>query len=313
MVPFFMEYHLTTEPPLVTSILITYNHKNSIAKALDSMLAQKTDFKHKILIEDDCSTDGTTQICCNYASRFPGKVEFSPKQENLGIVGNVYSGISKVDSEFYAVLEGDDYWCDDLKLQKQADALKANPDCSFCGHNTRFVGQDGLERPLFSSKKHNIREKYSFPKRFYSKRNIVKIHPSSRFYRTSCLDLNSLKYKDTVVWDSSSFWYFLSKGNFFYIDEIMSVYHYNGLGVFSGSSNIRQRYMATLNLMNINEEFNFIYNHVFMPSILKHRKSIGISFWDSLAFKYNLSANFNKYNQLKKRIESYLQYSTCKN
>lgn len=292
--------------PLVTSILITYNHGQSVGKALDSMLAQKTDFQHKILIADDCSTDGTAQTCRDYAARFPDQIEFSPRKTNLGIVKNIYGSIETVTSEFFAMLEGDDYWCDEFKLQKQVDALRANPDCSFCGHNTLRIDNEGNERPLFTSKKHNMREKYRFPKR-YRKKDFVKIHPSSRLFRTSCLDLKNLKFEDSIVWDSSAYWYFLSKGNLFYIDEIMSVYHYNGKGAFSGSSKIRQRCMSILNTININEEFDFKYNHIFMPCILRHSNFLHLSPWIRLVFKFNPRGNLEQYHALRKAVETQLR------
>lgn len=294
------------DSPTVTSILITYNHEKSVAKALESMLKQQTDFGHIIHIEDDCSTDRTTQICIEYAECYPDRIKFTPKQRNLGIVGNIYHGVSKIGSEFYAMLEGDDYWCDENKLQKQVDALRANPSCSFCGHNTLRVDQEDQERPLFTSRKHNIRKQYQFPKH-YKKRDFVKVHPSSRLFRTAFLDLDNLKFKDSVVWDSSSYWYFLSKGNLLYIDEIMSVYHYNGQGVFSSASKTKQNYMSILNTMNINEEFKFKYNAIFISRLFRYKKLLNLTLLTRLRLKHNIHENRALYNEVRNRAKTFLE------
>jgi glycosyltransferase involved in cell wall biosynthesis len=291
--------------PTITSILVTYNHAKTVQKALESMLVQKADFPHRILIADDCSTDGTSQICLNYATRFPRQIELIPREGNLGIVHNVFDSITRVSSEFFAVLEGDDYWCDPNKLQKQVDALRAHPECSFCAHNTLSIDQNGNEQPLYTSKKHNIREKYQFPER-YRKRDIVKAHPSSRVFRSACLELKDLKLKDSVVWDSSAYWYFLSKGSLFYFDEIMSVYNYTGIGAFSGSSKERQRCMALLNLLNINEELNFEHNHIFMPRILRRSKLLNLSLWNRLKLRYNPQKDMELYNSTRSQLETKL-------
>lgn len=291
--------------PTITSILVTYNHAKTIQKALDSMLAQETNFSHKILIADDCSTDGTSQICLDYAARFPTRIEYIAKEKNVGIVRNIYGGIQSISSEFFAVLEGDDYWCAPNKLQKQVNALRAHPECSFCAHNTLSIDQNGNEQPLYTSKKHNIREKYQFPER-YRKRDIVKAHPSSRVFRSACLELKDLKLKDSVVWDSSAYWYFLSKGSLFYFDEIMSVYNYTGIGAFSGSSKERQRCMALLNLLNINEELNFEHNHIFMPRILRRSKLLNLSLWSRLKLRYNPQKNMELYNSTRSQLETKL-------
>lgn len=292
----------------VTSILITYNHENSIRQALDSMLSQKMDFIHQISIFDDCSTDTTPSICSEYADRFPEIITFHPAKENLGVVENIYRAVSSIKTDFYAMLEGDDYWCDDNKLQKQVDALIANPDCSFCGHNTIQRDATGTEKLLFTTQNKNY--KYSFPKR-YNSRTIPKVHPSSRVFRSSCMNLDSVKFKDSVVWDSCSFWYFLSKGKLLYLNDPMSVYNYNGQGIFSGSNKQRRRNMTFLNLLNINEELEFKYNRFFMSHLLrlKHQKYLKLPLIQQIKFRIDIKDAQPDYHALKQRLRSELNKS----
>lgn len=291
----------TTDNVLVTVLLITYNHKEYIERALDSILAQKTDFKYKILICDDCSNDGNVDICKDYATKYSDIIDFTPRQKNLGVVNNIYDGISKIESKYFATIEGDDYWCNENKLQKQVNALEINLDCSFCGHNTFLMDNFGLNTPIFNNKDHNIVNKYTFPNRFNFK-NYVKVHPSSRLYRTGCLNLSTLKMKDSVVWDSSSFWYFLSKGNLYYLDETMSVYHYTEKGIYSGSNSKQQKTMAVKNIFNINYEFDFKYNFVFYKLLFAYSNDMRLNKLETFILKHFPRFYYYKLDSFTNRI-----------
>ena len=121
---------------LLTALIVAYNHKNSIAKAIESVLEQKTNFKFQIWVLDDASTDGTSDIIKEYANKYPDKITHVLREKNLGGIQNVFQAVSKIDTKYYSTLEGDDYWTDENKLQIQVDILENNPDCSFCAHNT---------------------------------------------------------------------------------------------------------------------------------------------------------------------------------
>ena len=282
---------------LVTILVITYNHKEYIKKCLDSILSQTTNFNFKILICDDSSTDGNEKICQDYSNKYPNIIDFTPRSKNLGVVENIYDGISKINTKYFATIEADDYWCDDTKLQKQIEILELNPDCSFCGHNTAWRNNDGTISPIFNKSSHNIQSKYSFPKTFNAKM-FVKVHPSSRVYRTSLIDYTNLKMKDSLVWDSSSYWYFLSKGNLYYIDEVMSVYNYTLKGVFSGSTQKQQTRMAVQNILNINKELDFKFNRIFSKLLLKYKKELGLNILDALMLKLMPTTYYNKLTKL---------------
>ncbi len=121
--------------PLVTVILPTHNHAPFIAQAIESVLMQKTDFPFDILLHDDASTDGTAGICRSYAARFPEKIHLIAQTENQyrkdrRIQSHIL--IPKVEAKYTAILDGDDYWVDPMKLQKQVGYLEAHPDCTLC-------------------------------------------------------------------------------------------------------------------------------------------------------------------------------------
>ena len=127
------------ESPTVSVWCIAYNHEKHIEKALDSILMQETDFPFEIIVHDDVSTDKTADIIREYESRFPHIIK--PIYE----VQNQYSKhdgsferilFENSNGEFIAICEGDDYWCDNAKLQKQVDYMTKHSECSLCCHNT---------------------------------------------------------------------------------------------------------------------------------------------------------------------------------
>jgi glycosyltransferase involved in cell wall biosynthesis len=119
----------------VSVCMIAYNHQTYIAQALDSILAQKTNFPFEIVIGDDNSTDDTGKICQEYAIRYPGKIRYHLREKNLGMMPNFITTLYECQGTYIALCEGDDYWIDETKLQTQADFLDAHPDHSLCCHN----------------------------------------------------------------------------------------------------------------------------------------------------------------------------------
>lgn len=119
--------------PVVSVRMITYNHEKYIAQAIDGVLMQKTDFDYELVISDDCSKDKTRQIAEEYQRRYPDKVRVLWWTENqFEIGGNGTRAWAACRGEFVALCEGDDYWIDPLKLQKQVDAVRLNPSVSIC-------------------------------------------------------------------------------------------------------------------------------------------------------------------------------------
>ena len=141
-------------PLLVSISCITYNHAPYIRQCLDGFLMQKTDFAFEVLIHDDCSTDGTTDIIKEYEAKYPNIIKPLYEEENQWIKGRRGSGVfnfPRAQGKYIAMCEGDDYWIDPLKLQKQVDFMEANPNYSMCFARAMEHYEDG-SRPdkLFS-------------------------------------------------------------------------------------------------------------------------------------------------------------------
>lgn len=116
-------------PKCMVSIkMITYNHEPYIAQAIEGVLMQKTTFKFELVIGEDCSTDLTRKICEDYAKKYPEIIKLLPSEQNLGMIKNGLRTLQACEGKYIAFCEGDDYWTDPLKLQKQVDFLEANDD-----------------------------------------------------------------------------------------------------------------------------------------------------------------------------------------
>lgn len=112
--------------------MITYNHERYIANAIESVLSQRTNFRLELVIGEDCSTDETAEICRKYADANPDIIQLITEPKNLGPFENGIKTLARCRGKYIAWCEGDDFWTDNLKLQKQVDLLERNPEASFC-------------------------------------------------------------------------------------------------------------------------------------------------------------------------------------
>lgn len=130
---------------LLSVCIITYNQELYIKETIESILRQKTNFKFEILIADDCSTDATRKICIEYSRKFPEKIKVVEAVKNVGLTANFFNSLKSCSGKYIAICEGDDYWTDDYKLQKQVDVLETNNQYIGCFHNTEERYQEGVK------------------------------------------------------------------------------------------------------------------------------------------------------------------------
>lgn len=131
------------EIPLVSVVVTAFNQENYISKTIESIISQKTSFQFEVVIGEDLSTDRTKEILQQFSKKYPHiRVIFNEK--NLGIVGNWNSTILKSYGKYIALCEGDDYWTDVFKLQKQVDFLEKNPEYGMvCTDYEKFFEDNG--------------------------------------------------------------------------------------------------------------------------------------------------------------------------
>lgn len=149
---------------VVTVCVLSYNHEKWLRKCLESICTQKTDFEFTVLVHEDCSTDGSKAVLEELVKKYPDKIQTIIQEENqyskgINIVQNFV--IPAIKTEYFAICEGDDYWCSENKLQKQIDYLEAHPECNMCFHNAKVVDIDGrFLKTFYPRKMWNDKELY---------------------------------------------------------------------------------------------------------------------------------------------------------
>ncbi len=221
---------------VVSVDVITYNHKNYIRKCLDGILMQKTNFKFEVLIHDDASTDGTADIIREYQEKYPDIIKPIYQTENQfskGISISKTYQFPRIKSKYVALCEGDDYWTDENKLQKQVDFLENNPDFAICFHPVKVEWDDNREDETI----------YPSPKKRFNKtvltlddllrRNFIQTN--SVVYRWALADGNYDKMP-TGILPGDWFLHLLhaKTGKIGFIPDVMGVYHRHSGGIWTG-------------------------------------------------------------------------------
>jgi len=119
---------------MVSVCMITYNHEDYISQAIEGVLMQKTKFPIELIIGEDCSTDKTREICVEYQQKYPEIIKLQLPEKNKGMMRNFIENMQAAQGKYIALCEGDDYWTDPYKLQRQVDFLEKNEDFSICFH-----------------------------------------------------------------------------------------------------------------------------------------------------------------------------------
>jgi hypothetical protein len=133
--------------PEISVYIQTYNHAPYIEQAIEGVLGQQGSFELELVIADDCSTDGTRELLAAYRDRDPDRVRLLLPERNLGSSEIFRRSVGELRGEFVAWLDGDDYWTDERKLDKQLQAMRRHPDWSACFHNAAIVQDDGDAPP----------------------------------------------------------------------------------------------------------------------------------------------------------------------
>ncbi|MBE0492289.1 MAG: glycosyltransferase [Sulfurospirillum sp.] len=134
----------TQKTPLVSIACITYNHEHYIAQTIESFLMQETEFPFEIIIGEDCSTDNTRTIVESYRLHYPKLIRVLYPESNGGFQHNLVQTFQNCQGDFIALCEGDDYWTDPKKLQKQVDYLQNNPDCVITYGAVQAFDENGI-------------------------------------------------------------------------------------------------------------------------------------------------------------------------
>ena len=217
------------EDILVSVICITYNQEKYIGQCLESMLCQKTNFKYEIIVHDDASTDRTREIIREYELRYPDIIKPIYQEENKYSqdIWVTDCALEKASGKYLAFCEGDDYWCDENKLQLQFDFMEANEAFSLCFHRTAtfYEYQNRLDDNWFFWKDKAYKGGGEYTQEELIKLNTVPV--SSQFYRKSDYATQNM-FEDKIIYgDMCATLFCATRGKGFCIDKVMSVYRRN--------------------------------------------------------------------------------------
>lgn len=250
---------MTPETPLVVIRCATYNQAAYIRQCLDGFVMQRTDFAFVAIVHDDCSTDGTDDIVREYAQRYPNIIKPIFETENQYSKGDgslsriMNQACNNTGAKYMAMCEGDDYWTDPLKLQKQVDFLENHPEYELVFTN-RNILKNGEIKPSY----HPMRE--------YSSIDIL-----SGFipgFQTLLLKIDNekraliSKYNGKINGDILIPYIYSTFHPIYCLPDITATYRYSGYGVHSSLKKQQLFETSIRHFFIFHEQFNFPANNV---------------------------------------------------
>ena len=219
------------KPEITVSIYcLAYNHEKYIRKTLDGFLNQEANFEYEIIVHDDASTDGTAAIIQEYAKKHANIIAIYQTENQYSKKVNIIKNFIEphVRGKYVAMCEGDDFWTDPHKLQKQVTALEAHKKSLFCVHKVTEIFENGEETGrIYPSGDWETKE--------YSSNDFLRLYKEGNFPHLSSYMMDAKKWKDYIknppefatlsgVGDIPYILYFAQLGCCFYINESMSCY-----------------------------------------------------------------------------------------
>jgi glycosyltransferase involved in cell wall biosynthesis len=271
---------INSSEPLVSICMSTYNHEAYIRQAIGSILMQQCDFQYELVIGEDCSQDNTFNICLEYAAKHP-EIKLLSLNANIGMVKNFVRTLQACSGKYIALCEGDDYWTDPCKLQKQVDFLEKNFDFVLVGHPSQVICENNKKAPdIYHSIKNDV----------LNKRDVISsylLQASSVVFRRDVfnkIDVSGIRVEHSL------YILLVQYGKFKIIPEMMSVYRIHGKGA-SGTSTPQKAYPGQLDwIKNLKRVMgrNFFWGYHFLSSKVHVHYAIRYPevFTKGILFKY---------------------------
>lgn len=252
--------------------MITYNHEEYISKAIDSILMQNVDFNFEIIVGEDCSPDNTRDILSNYEEKYPNKIKIINRKENIGVTKNFHDVLMRCKGKYIAFLEGDDFWTDKYKMQKQVDFLEKNTEYIGVAHECNIVDKNDnvLEKDMiktnkvlskFLNNKFNFNDNYNHGQVYHTATLLMR-----NIFCDKLEDYSILHSASSIVGDRTLAYLLLDKGNLYIMQDNMSAYRVvrekNGTNALSISYSrpVESKIQSTKQLIEIERYFKRKYN-----------------------------------------------------
>ena len=257
---------------MVAISCITYNHEPYIRQCLEGFVMQKTNFKFVAIVHDDASTDGTATIVREYAEKYPDIIKPIYETENQyskhdGSLGRIMNdAIANTGAKYIALCEGDDYWTDPCKLQKQVDFLEANEGYSLCCHRINLLyGSDLIDKETKDGRE--LKGDISFTNR--ENLEYWMTETNSIVLRSNMLD-SGLAKKYNYYRDAHLIYHLLRKGKGMYLDFIGGVYRKHIGGIYSSMNDIQQMRIAYLIYRELQQ--NNLDDKIIQEFFIRHKQ-----------------------------------------
>lgn len=253
----------------VSVLCLSYNQERYIARCLDGFVNQQTDFRYEVLVHDDCSTDGTLQVIIDYERRYPNIFTVVTEEENQYSKNvNIYEDILLpiAEGQYIALCEGDDYWTDPHKLQKQYDFMENHSECSLVCHNTVVHDMSGARQDfLFNDWKqiHKLTEDEVYID--------WKVHTTSYFFRKEVFHRPEYAKKYFDFADYVMLCIAKDRGEVYSLPEVMSFYNFNnpeGITVDNGTQ-LNKQIESTIERIEFLQDFDRATEHRHSEVIIK--------------------------------------------
>lgn len=260
---------------MVTIASTTYNMEAYIGEAIESWLAQKTSFQFDIVISDDGSTDGTCDVVRRYIEKYPNIRLISTG--HIGKMPNFIRSLKESKGKYIALCDGDDYWIDPEKLQKQVDFMESHPDFSECFTNSYVLNTETGKKKIAKTQ---IWEEADTEGLLQHRDNdnvqMSPGHTSTFLYRNQYLqEYPEWMYGD-VMTDFPLYMLMSKYGKAKFINEITSVYRHRPNGVSSLNFTFEKNARKRINVYrNVNRDFNYKYKKIINPIIADYYYSLG--------------------------------------
>lgn len=230
--------------PLLSVLVVTYNHEKFLEQCLKSALSQQINFPIEIVVGEDCSTDRTREIVKHFELAHPEVVKPLYHPVNVGMMPNFHSCLTACKGKYIAFLDGDDYWTDNNKLEKQVNFLEDNPDYVICAHNVDILKNDTLELPL------NVFDKAkTFTINDLARGNFL--YTASVVFRAKQIDQYPAWFYDSPAGDYVLHMLNAKKGKILYLPDTMAVYRTHKGGTWWGQpmESVLKKWLKVLSLM----------------------------------------------------------------
>ena len=219
---------------LVSVVMLTYGHEKYIREAIEGVLMQEVDFPVRLIVVDDCSPDGTEVIVRNIIATHPKGhwIDYIKHDQNKGMMPNFISALQVASGKYIALCEGDDYWTDSNKLQKQVEFLESNPDYVLSFHKIKVLKTNGDLVDDFIT---------VVPENYETRETLARL--GNYIHTPSVVFKNVIKtfppeFLMTPIGDYFLYLLLSEQGKLKYIDEEMAVYRF-GVGVHSALTRIK--------------------------------------------------------------------------